>query len=227
MKASISRSTRTRTEVGLAIAFVLALFVQIAAPAVGQDRVPAGVDSANISKLFPDLGDLSDITTLGIVVGWLGLSQLSPISADYSLKLREDEFEGKGRFKVASAGATRSITVPRDVVRGFMAAVEKVELVEEKYEPRITHTDDYPSLTISVQTKRGPLTVGTRSQPQRSKSGNYVDRTPWVVEYLGRTFVVAANDLDQAFGPFERYLQEDGVFEELTNEMHSRIKLQR
>jgi hypothetical protein len=227
MKTSISRSTRTRIEVGLTTGFVLAFFVGFATPALGQDRASAGVDSASLSKLFPDLADLPETTTFGVAVGWLGLSLLSPIRADYSLELRKGEFKGKGRFKVATAGATRSISVPRDVVRGFMAAAEKVELVEKKYEPRITHTDDYPSLRISVQTKRGLLIIGTNSQPQRSKSGNYVDRTPWVVEYLGRTFVVSANDLDQAFEPFEPHLQQNGVFEELTNEMQSRIRLQR
>jgi hypothetical protein len=227
MKTSISRSTRTRIELGLTIGFVLALFVQFAAPALSQDRAAAGVGSATLSKLFPGLADLSETTTLAVAVGWLGLSLLSPVSGDYSLELRKDQFEGEGRFKVATASATRAIIIPRDVVRAFLAAAGKVEVVEKKYQPRITHTDDYPSLSVSVLTKQGPLTIRTNSQPQWSKSGTYLDRTPWAIDYLGRTFVVIANDLDQALEPFEPYLQHESVFEELTNEIRLRKRPQR
>jgi hypothetical protein len=209
MRISILRPTRTRTELGLAIGFVLAFFVQFAAPALGQERAAASVGSATLAKLFPELADLSETTSLAIAVGWQGLSLLSPVSGDYSLELRKDQFEGEGRFKVATASATRAIIIPRDVVRVFLAAAGKVEVVEKKYQPRITHTDDYPSLSVSVQTKHGLLTIGTNSQPQRPKSETYVDRTPWAIRYLGRTFVVTANDLARpirestVFGPID------------------------
>jgi hypothetical protein len=107
-----------------------------------------------LATLFPDLADVSETTTLSIGVGWLGLSTLSPISSDYSLELHKDQFEGEGRFKAATVSATRAIIIPCDVVRAFLAAAVKVELVERNYQPRITHTDDYPFLSISVLTRR-------------------------------------------------------------------------
>jgi hypothetical protein len=182
--------------------------------------------ATTLSKSFPDLPDLSETTNLIIGVEWLGLSPLSPVSYYYLLELRDGQFEGEGKFKAAAASTTRAVTVPRDLVRAFLAAVAKVEIVEEKYQPRITHTDDYPSLSIAVPTRQGPLTIGTSSQAQRPKSGTYLDRSPWVIGYQGRTFVVRAADLDQAFEPIEPCLEQESAFEELTGQIRSRDRPQ-
>jgi hypothetical protein len=170
----------------------------------------------SLIRQFPELADLSDTKIVVIGIQWLGLSDLSPMTADYLLELHDDQFAGQGQFKVAEAPAVRRpITVPRDVMRAFLAVASKVRMVEGEYKPRIEHTDDYPSLEFGIATKQGLLRIGTRSQLKDAESGPYLDRTPWSISYLNRGFVVTASDLDRAYKPFGPYLREDEIFKEL------------
>lgn len=178
--------------------------------AVAQPR------SATLPQLFPELADLSETTGVMIGIGWMGLSPLSPMSAGYLLELHGDQFEGPAVFQAATAPTVkRTVAIPRDLVRGFLTAATKVDLVEAEYSAHIEHTDDYPSVDVEVPTKQGPLQIGSRSQQRTGKSGDYIDRTPWRIGYRGRTFVVTASDLDQAFVPLELYLQDGKVFDEM------------
>jgi hypothetical protein len=211
---------RACTLARLAAICVLAGFAPFASDALGQDR-PAAT-STTLSKLFPDLAGLSEAKSIAIGFGWLGLSPLSPVRAAYLLELRNERFEAEGRFNMASASATRPIEIPRDVLKTFLAAASDIELREGEYKPRIDHTDDYPSLEISVPTARGPLKIWTNSQSRKSKSGTYVDRTPWAISYLGRTFVVEATALDEAFEPIEPRLEYDDVFNKLADQIRAK-----
>ena len=178
--------------------------------------VAAAPRSTSLTRQFLELADLSDTKTVVIGIKWFGLSTLSPMIADYLLELHDDQFVGQGQFKVAEAPAvSRPITVPRDVMRAFLAVASKVRMVEGEYKPRIEHTDDYPSLEFDVATKQGLLRIGTRSQLKYAESGTYLDRTPWNISYLNRSFVVTASDLDRAYEPFGQYLRDDEIFKEL------------
>jgi hypothetical protein len=172
--------------------------------------------STSLIRQFPELADLSDTKIVAVGTQWFGLSTFSPMNADYLLELHDDQFVGQGHFKVADAPAvSRPITVPRDVMRAFLAVASKVRMVEGEYKPRIDHTDDYPSLEFDVATKQGLLRIGTSSQLKDAESGTYLDRTPWSISYLNRSFVVTASDLDRAYEPFGPYLREDEIFKEL------------
>ena len=172
--------------------------------------------STTLIRQFPEMADLPDTKTVVVGIQWFGLSTLSPMIADYLLELHDDQFTGQGQFKVADAPAvSRSITVPRDVMRAFLAVASKVRMVEGEYKPRIEHTDDYPSLEFDVATKQGLLRIGTQSQLKYAESGTYLNRTPWSIGYLNRSFVVTASDLDRAYEPFDPYLREDEIFKEL------------
>jgi hypothetical protein len=181
--------------------------------------VPAvGTSAATLPELFPGLADLPEASTVVIELGWQGLSPLSPVEANYRLELRDGQFEGKGRFKVATATATRDVVVPRDLMRAFLAAATRVALVEKEYQPRITHTD-YPTVTVAVQTRQGKVTIATRSQPQKSASGNHWDATPWAIDYSGRTFIVTSQDPVQALDPLWTRLRYDEVTGELAKQV--------
>jgi hypothetical protein len=173
-----------------------------------------------LAQQFPDLAAVSETKAVAVGIQWVGLSTLSPMIADYLLELHDDQFTGQGRFQVAQApSVTRAIAVPRDVVRAFLIVASKVPMVEGTYTARIEHTDDYPSLEFGVETKQGPLRIGSQSQDNWAKSGTTVDRTPWRISYLNRTFVVTASDLDQAFEALEPYLQDVKILEELSKEV--------
>ena len=177
----------------------------------------------SLIRQFPELADLSDAKVVVVGIRWLGLSTLSPMIADYLLDLHEDQFAGQGQFKVDDAPAvSRPITVPGDVMRAFLAVASKVRMVEGEYKPRIDHTDDYPSLEFDVATKQGLLRIGTSSQLKYAESGTYLDRTPWSISYLNRSFVVTASDLDRAYEPIGQYLRDEEIFNELRkNEIES------
>jgi hypothetical protein len=178
--------------------------------------VAATTRSTTLARQFPELADLSETKTVVIGIRWLGLSTLSPMIANYLLELHDDQFAGQGQFKVADAPAvSRPITVPRDVMRAFLAVASKVRMVEGEYKPHIDHTDDYPSLEFDVATKQGLLRVGTSSQLKYAESGTHPDRTPWSISYLNRSFVVTASDLDRAYEPFGQYLRDDEIFKAL------------
>jgi hypothetical protein len=172
--------------------------------------------STTLLQLFPELADMPETNGVAIGVGWMGLSPLSPITAGYFLELHGDQFEGPGFFQVAEAPSEkRAIAVPRDLVRAFLIAANKVRLVEGEYRARIEYTDDYPSLDVQVSIEGELLRIGSRSQQRQAKSGDFVDRTPWYVDYHKRSFVVTATDLDRAFAALQPYLQDDKVFDEL------------
>jgi hypothetical protein len=92
-------------------------------------------------------------------------------------------------------------------------------MVEGKYKARFEHTDDYPSLEFGVETKEGQLRIGTRSQLERAASGTGYDRAPWYISYRNRSFVVTASDLDRAYEPFDQYLRDGEIFEELRDDI--------
>jgi hypothetical protein len=188
----------------------IAVVLTIAVAAAASSR------STTLPQLFPELADMAETTGVAISVGWMGLSPLSPMTAGYFLDLHGDQFEGPGFFQVAKAPSEkRAIAVPRDLVRALLTAANKVQVVEGEYQARIEHTDDYPSLDVEVLIKRELLRIGSQSQQRQPKSGNYLDRTPWHIDYRKRTFVVTATDLDRAFAALQPYLQDDNVFEEL------------
>jgi hypothetical protein len=193
-----------------AIVVVLTIAVAVAVAVAALSR------STTLPQLFHELADMPETNGVAIGIGWMGLSALSPITAGYFLELHGDQFEGPGFFQVADKPTEkRAIAVPRDVVRAFLTAANKVGVAEGEYRAHIDHTDDYPSLDVEVSINRELLRIGSQSQQRRPKSGDYLDRTPWHVDYRKRTFVVTASDLDQAFAALQPYLKNDKVLDEL------------
>jgi hypothetical protein len=169
-----------------------------------------------LAQVFPELTDLSETKQVGIGIGWMGLSPLSPLSAGYILELHGDQFEGQGVFQTGNEPVVkRAVAIPRELVRAFLTAATKVAAVEGEYRARIEHTDDYPSLDVEVSVDRQVLKIGSQSQQRQAKSANYPDRTPWRIVYRDRTFVVTAGDLDRAYATLEPYLQDEKVFAEM------------
>ena len=175
--------------------------------------------SAKLGELFPSLAHLSEAEALTITVRWSGLSEIPYVNVQYALQRRGNRFEGVARGLVerrggrGSANAVRQIAIPSDSIRSFLAASNHVLLTEGEYKPRITYTDDYPLVRVDVECIGVRLRIETRSQRgypglianqlQSAQSNpaleRYPDRTPWAINYLGRTFIITANDLDKAW----------------------------
>jgi hypothetical protein len=206
MATNISRAVRV---VRFAATFVAAALLQF---------IPtARADPTILPKLSQALAELPESKAVVISMSWVGLSPLSPIRVDYVLNLRNDQFEGVAEFAARTARGKRNIVVPHDLMRAFLAAVSKAELVEKPYQPRIMHTDDFPSISIGF-VQEG-VVVGTDSQQQKSSAGDYWERSPWAIAYAGRTFVMTASDVDKTFDALMTALQYDDVLEELDRQV--------
>src|SRR5215475_8154367 len=85
--------------------------------------VAAFPQSNTLLQMFAELADLPETNEIGIGIGWMGLSPLSPMTAAYILERHGDQFEGQGTFRVADKPKEkRAVAVPRDLVRAFLVA---------------------------------------------------------------------------------------------------------
>jgi hypothetical protein len=204
MAVFLSRLTKSRSWLAVASLAALGLLVLWSKCPPSVFFASACSRATPLVELFPDLARLQDTTALTITAGWEGLADISSASAQYVLELRGDQFEGTGRGTAerqsshGTASVARETAVPRDIIRAFLAAGKQVALTEQEYEPRMTHTDDYPYVRVEVQSEGRFLRIETRSQPYSLPEGKYLGWSPWAVEYAGRTFVTAANDLDKS-----------------------------
>lgn len=141
----------------------------------------AGRADAQQTVALPDLRGAQSIV---IIDEWNGLSPLAPILAVYRID-RQDEtwfFAGTGSFSVGGGRAdarTRNVMValPDSVTRRFLAALAAVPVAEGRYEPALTHTDDYPSLTIRLEFGDGTVEFYSGSQGEGMR--------PWRVRLQG------------------------------------------
>ncbi|HEX8692893.1 MAG TPA: hypothetical protein VF746_10765 [Longimicrobium sp.] len=130
---------------------------------------------------LPDLGGLRSIV---IIDEWNGLSPLAPVRAAYGID-RQDEtffFAGSGNLSVAGAstGARQRyvmVALPDSVTRRFLAALAAVPVAERAYQPVLTRTDDYPSLTIRLEFVEGTVEFSSTSQGEGMR--------PWRVRLQG------------------------------------------
>jgi ankyrin repeat protein len=90
-------------------------------------------------------------------------------------------------------------SIPREQVRAALEQLALAPFFEGEYMPALFHTDDYPSLQIT-------LTVGDQSLEFHSQSQG-ADHVPWGLEAQGRSFVVPTDHPAQAFRILRPYLR--------------------
>jgi len=60
--------------------------------------------------------------------------------------------------------ATRAVAIPADVARAFLALLATTSGQAGAYAPRVSHTDDYPSVRLVLTTAHGEVTIYSQSQ---------------------------------------------------------------
>ncbi len=125
-------------------------------------------------------------TVVRIHDGWMGLSALAPIDHRYEFRRVGAEYRGHGVCRVAhQEHALADVAFPASTVTALLARLATVSLTGGPYRPLITHTDDYPSASIEIETPAGTLTFASRSQ------GRFIP--PWQLTLAsGATGVVSA-----------------------------------
>src|SRR4030095_4445625 len=120
-------------------------------------------------KAFLDkIADASKVCSLQLQNDWMGLSEFGPVKRAYLLKPDVQGFSGKAVFSLGGGPHTLSkefpLSIPRDAVQGFFSKLSKSVLEKGEYKPKIDHTDDYPSLGITVEGAGSKMEFFSQSQ---------------------------------------------------------------
>jgi hypothetical protein len=151
---------------------------------------PRPSSGPSLAMRFAEL-EAFEPTQAQITHSWSGLSLFGPMHSEYTLDLDGDRFKGTAYVGVISGTATSAALVRRNDVMTFARAVLGTAVEEGPYEPRICHTDDYPSLEIRLQNGRQKLRIWSTSQ----------ELTPWGIEFDNRSFVAETPELGKALEP--------------------------
>jgi hypothetical protein len=163
--------------------------------------------------------DSSAVQVITINDSWDGLSPAAPIRAVFRLQPATDCFTGTAQFSAggySGAVINRSvpITIPLPVIEEFAALLQSTPLAVGDYKPSISHTDDYPAITIAVKGEADSLQFYSESQGDQ--------HIPWQVSIAGRGVFVSHSGIPaQALGLLDPYLARE-VEEELIDQAQDR-----
>ncbi len=142
-------------------------------PSGTPTRVPGSTPTAAPSGTIPGLAEaLEDVTAIHLEDDWSGLAGASPVEAHFDFARQGEGYVGTGRLAVLGSyyrrplppPATRAVAIPPDAARAFFALLATTPGQAGAYSPRISHTDDYPSLRIVLTTTHGEVTIYSQSQ---------------------------------------------------------------
>lgn len=148
---------------------------------------------------------LRQASALMMVDEWTGLSAIAPTRTACTLRRAADgSFAGTVQISVGSGLARRdtsfAVLLPAAAADSLLRALSEVPLREGSYSPTLTHTDDYPSITVDVTVGDSVVQFHTTSQGRA-----YV---PWRVSARGRTYASDSEAIwpavDGALGPLAR-----------------------
>jgi hypothetical protein len=146
--------------------------------------------------------DSSSVLTITIADHWTGLSPLAPIEADFCLEPATSYFSGMAEFSVAgyTEAITRSVplSVPQAIVDEFLNLLSSTPLEVGEYKAVFNHTDDFPSIIITVEGTAGNLAFGSESQAR--------GHIPWRVVVDQDPYVTYADTPAQALDLIDPYL---------------------
>jgi hypothetical protein len=159
----------------------------------------------SVGEIVPDLTATS-VHSISLQNDWSGLSQIAPIEAHYALELNGNNWSGQANFSVAGYSqhprkAQRNITIPAEAMQAFLRTLADAPAQEGQYMPTITHTDDYPKITIVVATAAGEVAIVSASQPE----GN----VPWGLIFNQRQFVIDSDAPAKALAGLAPYLEQE------------------
>jgi WD40 repeat protein len=188
------------------------LATQGTAPATTTPPVYSGLQKGKLKEMYPVLAGLAGAKSFWINDDWDGLSQVAPTSAHYTLELKANQYDGEAIFSIAGRSfvdfyyqeileTARNITIPLAEARKFLQMLAEAPVYDGAYNgsPIATHTDDYPSLTISIDTGYGILQVFSRSQLD-----NFF---PFSFSFAGKQFTGTDAAAFDAFKVLKPYLQ--------------------
>ena len=220
-------ATTTSNKVLSALGFALLTVVLVACVGSEVSQVPTvPTESPSImapiaTSVIPTpevvFAQLTQARSIKIEDEWIGLSHIAPIEAHYDLRRQNGAFSGKANFSVAyyyreKHTAVENIVIPEDMALSFLRTLAQSPTEYGYYEPRIEHTDDYPSISIQIELEGESLKFYTESQGE--------DHVPWALDWKGSTFVINSDQPAKALALLEPYLKKD-TLEKLIKNMRT------
>ncbi|OJV88160.1 MAG: hypothetical protein BGO39_08165 [Chloroflexi bacterium 54-19] len=211
-------NTPTNSSGGTTSAAALTPATQPATSATITPPVYSGLQKGQLKEMYPVLAGLVEAKSFRINDDWSGLSIYPGADkqlAHYSVVRQPNGFEGqaffsKGYFYSINQRQdpnykeiSKVINIPLDVARKFLQTLAEAPVYVGDYNgsPIATHTDDYPSLKIYIDTGSGTLGVVSNSQQD-----NFY---PWAFIFAGRLFTGTDATAFEAFQLLKPYLQKD------------------
>ena len=151
-----------------------------------------------------ELKTLDQARSIHIEDSWGGLG--TPHSAVYDLQRDGNQFQGDATFAAGQVKKDDHVSIPLPVAQAFLRKLGESVLQEREYQPRIRHTDDYPSLSIRIEVQGGTVVFFSESQGR-----NHV---PWGVTVQGKTYTIDSAVPAEALALLAPYLKAD-VLEQL------------
>lgn len=161
------------------------------------------------------LARLREAVAVEIEDAWVGLG--NPHKVLYELERQGSGLTGKARFEAGwseEVTATADITISEDTTLKFLETLAQSPAVYGHYEPRIEHTDDYPSLSIDIRLPDQPVHFYSRSQGET--------HVPWGLDIQDNTFIINSDEPAKALDLLKPYLKRD-VLRKLLDEQWAKL----
>ena len=168
-------------------------------------RVPTPTATVVPSRVVPGLAEaLATVSAIHLEDDWNGLAMIWRRESHFSLTRQGASFAGTAHFAVTGYRQATplivacNITIPSDAAQEFFALLATTPAHAGNYQPKIDHTDDYPSLKIALTTARGPVVFFSQSQSR--------SHTPWGLTIGGKEYIIDVNTPNQALLSLSPYL---------------------
>jgi hypothetical protein len=130
------------------------------------------------------LADFASATAIHITSGWMGLSPIAPIEHRIDVTFAGAEVTTHTVCGAALQTQERpDTTLPAAPFTAALSRLASVTIRPGPYQARVTHTDDYPDLTIVVDTPSGSVTYHSASQGELA--------IPWEISAEGGSGVIS------------------------------------
>lgn len=168
--------------------------------------LPAHASAASKS-LWENLTQLARVQSIEIHDDWMGLSEYGPVGRTYQLKPEGDQFAGKVVFSLGGGPRLKTkeetLAVPKASIQEFLGLLAQSRLEKGAYEPKIDHTDDYPSVAIDVQFASAKLSFYSKSQ------GEFA--VPWGVRIGDESFVTNSKSPAMAMKVLQPFFKHESM----------------
>jgi hypothetical protein len=138
---------------------------------------------SDLKKVQNIVAEVKDAKKIVIEDHWNGLSDVAPIRLDAVMTRVETGFAGKATYSIKSQDKrTCELKITERRSRIFFEALHRAIIKNGEYKPTNEWTDDYPYLSIEIETDAGVLYFETESQGK--------EHVPWSLKYNDTVFVV-------------------------------------